>query len=213
MFMKNFLLLASLSLALSSNAQTFKSSQIRIHWLDKDGIPYNTFSNLKKDFPNLKFITNVGVLNKSLKPTGLYIENGKMINSLKLVQNTKVNYGIHPTGVFYINETGAHIVEADQHFKYKSIISAVQGGPMLIMNETVNPRLPNSKKNIRNGVGIKKDGGIYFAIMHATYREFARHFKEQGCVNAMTLSDGDAEIWEEGDKKRYHNFGPMISAE
>ena len=84
---------------------------------------------------------------------------------------------------------------------------------MLLSDEKINPRLPNGKKVIRNGVGIKKDGNVYFAIMNASYKELARHFKEQGCSNAVTLSDGDAEIWEEGDKKRYHNFGPMISAE
>ncbi|MFN5423017.1 MAG: phosphodiester glycosidase family protein [bacterium] len=212
-FLKNLFFLVALCISLSGFSQTFKPSQIKMHWLDKYEIPYTTFSNLKKDFPDLKFITNAGVLNRSLKPTGLYIENGKMINPVKFVQNTKVNYGIHPAGIFYINEAGAHIVAATQHFNHKNVKWAIQGGPMLIINEIINPRTTNTKKAVRNGVGIKKDGTIYFAIMDATYRELARHFQEQGCTNAMTLSDGDGEIWGEGDKKRYHNFGPMISAE
>lgn len=211
--MKTYLILVSLCLTISGYTQTFKPSQIRMHWMDKDEIPYTTFSNLKKDFPDLKFITNAGVLNKSLKPTGLYIENGKLISSVKFLQNTKVNYGIHPTGIFYINHAGAHIVPATQHFNHKNVTWAIQGGPMLIINETINPSLTNTKKIVRNGVGVKKDGTLYFTIMNCTYKELARHFKDKGCVNAMSLSEGDAEIWEEGNKKRYHNFGPMISAE
>ena len=211
--MKNFLLFVCLCVTISASAQTFKPSQIKMHWLDKDDIPYSTFSNLIKDFPQLKFITNAGILNKSFKPTGLFIENGKIITPVKFLQNTKVNYGIHPTGIFYINQTGAHMVPATQNFKHKNVTWGIQGGPMLIINKTINPRLTNRKKIVRNGVGIKKDGTVYFAIMNATYKQLAVHFKDQGCINAMTLSEGDAEIWEEGNKKRYHNFGPMISAQ
>ena len=213
MYMKNYLILVSLCLTIVGYTQTFKPSQIRMHWIDKEEIPYTTFSNLKKDYPNVKFITNAGVLNKSLKPTGLYIENGKMLSPIKYLQNTKVNYGIHPTGIFFINESGAYVVGVSGHFKHKNITWAIQGGPMLVTDDIINPRLTNTKKLVRNGVGIRKDGTVYFAIMDATYKEFAIHFKEQGCGNAMSLSEGDAEIWQEGNKKRYHNFGPMISAE
>ena len=184
-----------------------------MHWKDKHQDPYATFSNLLKDYPNLKFITNAGVLTKSLKPSGLYIENGKVISPVKSVQNPKVNYGIHPTGVFYITPTGAFITPITQKIKYKNIIYAIQGGPMLLINEKVNASLPNGKRVMRNGVGIKKDGRVYFAILETSYKGFAQHFKEQDCINAVSLSEGEAEVWKGQSSKTYHSFGPMISAE
>jgi uncharacterized protein YigE (DUF2233 family) len=211
--MKAILSLIGLLFALHCFSQTFNASQIRMHWKDKHQEPYTTFSNLIKDYPNLKFITNAGVLTKSLKPSGLYIENGEVISPVKSVQNPKVNYGIHPTGVFYITPTGAFIKPITQKIKYKNIVYAIQGGPMLLFNEKVNASLPKGKKVIRNGVGIKKDGTVYFAILELNYREFAQHFKEQGCINAVSLSEGEAEVWEGKLNRTCHSFGPMISAE
>jgi uncharacterized protein YigE (DUF2233 family) len=211
--MKAILSLIGLLFTLHCFSQTFNASQIRMHWKDKHQEPYTTFSNLIKDYPNLKFITNAGVLTKSLKPSGLYIENGKVISSVKSVQNPKVNYGIHPTGVFYITPTVAFIKPITQKIKYKNIVYAIQGGPMLLINEKVNASLPKGKKVMRNGVGIKKDGTVYFAILELSYREFAQHFKEQGCINAVSVSEGEAEVWEGKLNRTYHSFGPMISAE
>jgi uncharacterized protein YigE (DUF2233 family) len=211
--MKAILCSIGILFAVHCFSQTFNASQIRMHWKDKHQDPYATFSYLLKDYPNLKFITNGGVLTKSLKPSGLYIENGKVISPVKLVQNTKVAYGIQPTGVFYITPTGAFIKPTTQKIKYKNIIYAIQGGPLLLINEKVNASLPNGKRLMRNGVGIKKDGRVYFAILEMSYRGFAQHFKEQGCINAVSLSEGEAEVWEEQSSKTYHSFGPMISAE
>ena len=211
--MKATLSLIGLLFSMHCFSQTFNASQIRMHWKDKHQIPFTTFNALKKEYPSLKFITNAGVLTKSLKPIGLYIENGKVLSQAKLVQNTKVTYGIHPTGVFYITATGAFIAPITQKIKYKNIIYAIQGGPMLLINEKINASLPNGKKVMRNGVGIKKDGRVYFAVLEMSYRDFAQHFKEEGCINAVSLSEGEVEVWKEESNKTFHFFGPMISAE
>jgi len=68
-------------------------------------------------------------------------------------------------------------------------------------------RLPTRTKALRNGVGIKKDGKVYFACMEASMREFAEHFLKQGCQNALYLDSDHPDVWHKGNSKK--KFKPI----
>lgn len=196
------------------SAQSFAPEKIKIYWKDKNGAPYMTFDRLRKEHPEVKFIMNTTIRSGINSPVGLYIENGKQISGPLLIQNSKVNVGIQPMGVFYINSKGAFIQELKSKSSYKNAIWAIQSGPILLMNGKINSRLPKGKVIPRNGIGIKKDGQVYFACLKMGYREFANHFIKEGCTDAIYLEDGLPESYHRNVlHKRSAHYGPMIVVE
>src|SRR5688572_33241519 len=86
-------------------------------------------------------------------PVGLYVENGKTISALNLVNNLKVNFGINPQAVFYIDTNGnAGLVDAKKAY-IRAYRLASQIAPMLVQGGVVNPRIRNFK-----GIGINRNG-------------------------------------------------------
>jgi uncharacterized protein YigE (DUF2233 family) len=163
--MKSSLLIIAMLSCLHAECQTFDASSIKMYWKDSKGIPYMTFERLLKSNKNIVFITGVGKFSGAFTSMGLYIENGQLLHPIKTVQNTKVNLEIQPSGVFQINASGASIEPLQAKRAYKNAIGAIQSGPMLVIDGRINAALPNRTKVLRNGVGIKKDGKVYFACM------------------------------------------------
>lgn len=212
--MKNSLLIMSMVAFLHTKCQTFDASSIKMYWKDNKGIPYMTFERLLKSNKNIVFITGVGKFSGAFSSIGLFIENGQLLHPIKTIQNTKINLEIQPSGVFHINASGAFIDPLQAKRAYKNAIWAIQSGPMLLIDGRINAALPNRTKVLRNGVGIKKDGKVYFACMEASMREFAEHFQKEGCLNALILESDHPDIWYNGNSRnKFNRFGPMIVAE
>ena len=212
--MKSRLLIIAMVSCLHAECQFFDASSIKMYWKDSKGIPYMTFERLLKSNKNIVFITGVGKFSGAFSSIGLYIENGQLLHPIKTVQNTKVNLEIQPSGVFQINASGASIEPLQAKRAYKNAIWAIQSGPMLLIDGRINAALPNKIKILRNGVGIKKNGKVYFACMEASMREFAEHFQKEGCLNALILESDHPDIWYNGNSRnKFNRFGPMIVAE
>ncbi len=111
---------------------------IRLFWKRGDGHPFSYLQALPERVDDhsgpLLFATNSGMFDPSLKPVGLYVENGQ-----ELVQvNTRSgpgNFHLKPNGVFFVTgdrlgvlETGAYL---KQHLRPDI---ATQSGPMLVIN-------------------------------------------------------------------------------
>lgn len=209
--MKTIFLFISFITAMFAKAQTFDPAAIKMYWKDSAGIPFMTFERLLKLNDRIVFITGTG---KSLVPFGLYIENGKLLHPMHKLLNYKVNLNIQPDGVFYTTGTQAFINSIEEKRSYKNAKWAIQSGPMLLIDGRVNAGLPNKKKTLRHGVGIKKDGRVYFAVIEAGMKDFAKHFLDEGCTNALYLDGENADTWENGSSlKKFSRFGPMIVAE
>lgn len=209
--MKNVFLFMALSTVVIAKAQTFDPSSIKMYWKDSTGGPFITFDRLLKTNDRIVFITGTG---KSLVPYGLYIEEGKRLHPMRKMMNAKINTKIQPDGVFYSTGAAAFIHPLDENTDYKNARWAIQIGPMLLTDGRINPALPNRKKTLRHGVGIKKDGKVYFAIIESGMRDFAKHFLQEGCNNAVYLDGDNADSWENGSSlKKFSRFGPMIVAE
>jgi uncharacterized protein YigE (DUF2233 family) len=197
----------------SVNGQTFSPSNIKIVWKDSTAIPYMLFKNVQKAYPNATFMINGGKSTKSHHPIGLYVENGKRLSPIKTIQNPKISTGVKPSGVFVIKKGKAYISNSMNQGHYNKVDYAIQSEPILIWNGKLNRKLPRGKIQMRNGVGIKKDGMVYFACLKMDYREFAQHFLDQGCISALQLDDEQSEIWQKEAKPSYSRYATIFVVE
>ena len=197
----------------SVNGQTFSPSNIKIVWKDSNAIPYMLFKNVQKAYPNATFMINGGKSTKSHHPIGLYVENGKRLSPIKTIQNPKISTGVKPSGVFVIHKGKAYISNSMNQGHYNKVDYAIQSEPILIWNGKLNRKLPRGKIQMRNGVGIKKDGMVYFACLKMDYREFAQHFLDQGCISALQLDDEQSEIWQKEAKPSYSRYATIFVVE
>lgn len=200
-------------LSTSVNGQTFSPSRIKIVWKDSNDIPYMLFKNVQKAYPNAVFITNGGRDTKSHHPIGLYIEKGKKISDPKPILNYKTSTELQPLGVFVISKGKAFISKVLNASAYKEADYALQSNPILVWDGTVNKQLPKGKAVMRNGVGVKRDGSVYFACLQMGYRDFAQHFIDQDCTSAIQLSDQKAEIWQKDSKPSYSRYATIFVVE
>lgn len=143
--------------------------------------------------PRERFVLamNAGMYHADMEPVGLYVEAGVEIAPLNRDDGFG-NFFLKPNGVFFVNEDGsAGVLETDA-FAEAGIepAFATQSGPMLLMDRAIHPRfLPDgTSKFIRNGVGVRSDGTVVFAITRdkVSLGSFARLFRDVAdCENAL----------------------------
>jgi uncharacterized protein YigE (DUF2233 family) len=125
---------------------------------------------------------NAGMYHRDLAPVGLYIEEGTEVTPL-VTREGPGNFGLLPNGVFCIGETFRVIESRTFKEDRPDCRFATQSGPMLVIGGKLHPRLlPGSDSlNIRNGVGVSKDGTrAVFAISNdeVNFDAFARLFRD-----------------------------------
>jgi uncharacterized protein YigE (DUF2233 family) len=208
--LKLWISLLYFALPLIATSQLFDPSRIQMLWKSADGKPYLYFDAVRKAHPDIRFAMNAGMFTKAYSPVGLYIEKGKELRPVKISRNRNVNFGIQPQGVFFIRNGKAGV--ASIPCKTKGMTYATQSAPMLVINGKINPNLPDGNLIVRNGVGVRKDGKVFFAVKWMRFREFAQFFIDNQCVNALYLDGGVSEKWEKGDLFATNGgpFGPMI---
>lgn len=190
------------------------------------------FDNLKIEKKRIKFLMNAGMFHENFKPVGLLIENGKMVNPLdSSITPNFGNFYMYPNGVFLINKSfKAKVLITDMfksfHLNDPSILYATQSGPMLVSNGLIHPgfSVNSTNKNIRNGVGVTKDGEIVFAISQSpiTFYDFAIAFRDLfNCPNALYLDGAISELFYNHqtkgpifvNKNEGRKFGPIFLLE
>lgn len=170
-------------------------NQVSMHWKTEKGEAIRTLGRLKEELEikqqKLLFAMNGGMFEQDYAPKGLYIEDFKQLRALDTLQGAG-NFYLQPNGVFYLtkNKT-AHIVKTTEFKDTESIQFATQSGPLLVIDNQLNKQFtPNSTNlNIRNGVGVKANGEIVFAMSkdQVNFYTFAQLFKNLGCKNALYL--------------------------
>lgn len=197
-----------------------KVENISFYWKDDDGQILRSIDNLKKkeeqEGKNLKFAMNGGMFEKNNFPKGLYIENFKILNKIDTLFG-EGNFYLNPNGVFYLTKNNdAELIETKNFKYYSSIKYATQSGPMLLIDDEINPIFKKDSKNlnIRNGVGILEDGNVVFVMSknEVNFYNFASIFKQLGCEKALYL-DGfvSKTYYPEGNwTQKDGDFGVMI---
>lgn len=196
--------------------------EVRVFWRDEAGGQYGNFARLEKAIreggQRLVFAMNGGIFEPDGVPTGLHVEEGRVMNPLNL-KDGKGNFFLKPNGVFFVDSDGAHVVEASE-FEGRQARVAVQSGPLLLRDGRMHPAFSSQSKSRlhRNGVGILKDGSVFFAITdldsnsRVTLHDFAVLFRSEGCRDALFL-DGDISLmWtpDDGTPSPINNFGAIL---
>lgn len=172
-----------------------RESNIEFFLKDDKGAIFGSLDNLKtyleKRGKTLRFAMNGGMYREGQIPLGLFIENKREITPLK-TRAGEGNFYLQPNGVFAItNEKRAFIVKTQDFKNDGQIEFATQSGPMLLIENEINPLFQEDSKNlnIRNGVCVLDDEKVLFAISRTeiNFYEFAKFFKSQSCRNALYL--------------------------
>jgi uncharacterized protein YigE (DUF2233 family) len=196
---------------------------VRLYWKRSDGTPYAYLSSLPRALEHetgkLLFATNAGMFDPDLKPVGLYVEQGREL----VPANARAGYGnfhMKPNGIFYIAAGRAVVAETQAFLKqHPQADLATQSGPMLVINGRLHPRFDRGSTSLkaRNGVGIRADGKVIFAISpgQVSFDAFARLFRDGlNCPNALFLDGGSASSLYAPSLNSHGNLlslGPMLA--
>jgi uncharacterized protein YigE (DUF2233 family) len=200
-----------------------RKHMVRLYWKRPDGTPYAYLSALPRALEGedgkLLFATNAGMFDPALKPVGLYVEQGRELVHV----STKAGYGnfhMKPNGVFYVTGDGAAVAETRAFLKQRPRTAlATQSGPMLVIDGRLHPRFDRESTSLkaRNGVGVRADGKVMFAISQGevSFDAFARLFRDGlNCPNALFLDGGSASSLYAPSLNRHGNIlslGPMLA--
>jgi uncharacterized protein YigE (DUF2233 family) len=196
---------------------------VRLYWKRPDGTPYAYLSSLPRilehDAGRLLFATNAGMFDPALKPVGLYVEQRRELVHV----NTRPGYGnfhMKPNGIFYITAGRVGVAETQAFLKQRPQADlATQSGPMLVINGRLHPRFDRGSTSLkaRNGVGVRADGKVIFAISQGevSFDAFARLFRDGlNCPNALFLDGGSASSFYSPSPNSHGNIlplGPMLA--
>ncbi len=182
-----------------------------------------------------EMITNGGMFESTYESVGLFIENGSARKAADTIGNKEGNFYLLPNGIYFIDTAGkSNVLETKEFIRdrytgtnrkkeYPTIRYATQSGPLLLFNGQFNKNIKfNSiNDNIRNGVGVMRDGRTVFIKSDEpiNFMQFAMIFKYFfNCKNALYL-DGYISKMYAANKESVlpftndsgGHFGPMIS--
>lgn len=193
------------------------ASDIRIFHRGRDGLPYAGFENLARDLRQegeyLEFGMNGGMYEADLSSVGLLVTDGV---ERKPIDRGKSwgNFYLKPNGVFFLEGDHAGVMETAAYVAAGIRPDfATQSGPMLVIDGALHPAfLPQSDSlQIRNGVGVARDGTAIFAISlePVRFHDFATLFRDLlNCDNALFLDGSISSLFAPG-MDRYDNTHPM----
>lgn len=207
-----------------------ENADLRLFWQDRTGGPYRSFSAvanaLEDSGETLVFGLNAGMYWSDFTPMGLYVEDGKTLRpaNVRAPDDTSgpvPNFYKTPNGIFFITAEGADILPTEQYLAEEPHARiATQSGPMLVIENALNPALieGSTERRPRSGVGICGDGTVRFAISErpVNFYDLGRLFQEGlQCRNALYLDGGrgtgiyDPELGR-NDFSWHGGFGPMF---
>lgn len=135
---------------------------------------------------------NAGMYDPELDAIGLLIEDGATVSPLNR-NDGPGNFHLKPNGVFAIDRSGrARVIDAARWSPGQDIAFATQSGPMLVIDGKLHPAFAadGPSRYRRNGVGVRSDGTVVFAISRerVSFGAFARLFRDVlDCPNALFL--------------------------
>lgn len=158
------------------------SEDIRLFLNGPDGKLLGTFDKVEGEAGTLAWAMNGGMYHPDRRPVGLYIENGKERAPI-VTREGPGNFGLLPNGVLCLSGGKAQVIESRRFAETRPPCTfATQSGPMLVIGGNLHPRfLPNSdSRNLRNGVGVTRDGTLVAAISNApvNFHRFGRFFRD-----------------------------------
>lgn len=178
------------------------ANELDLAWRGTSGEILRTFpavaEHLRQQGREARFLMNGGIFEPGGIPSGLLVCVGKEERPINLM-NGNGNFYLKPNGVFYVDASGAAVLESREYAQEKpSARLAVQSGPLLLRRGAIHPAFNRDSLSRlhRNGVGVDQAGRIHFLITDPAKKAvvnlhgFARAFRSLGCADALFL-DGD----------------------
>ena len=159
--------------------EPFKNTQNVVDWLEHAG-------------HSVIAVTNAGIFEPGLVPTGLYVEKSQELRPLNL-EDGYGNFYLKPNGVFFTQNDRFGILESTRFGATKPEIDyALQSGPLLLQDNRIHPAFTPGSKNcrLRSGIGISEDGQAIIAITNGAvnFFDFATWFRDiAGATDALYL--------------------------
>lgn len=173
--------------------------EIRLFWLDPAGEPFVTLDAVRRhveaEGDSLVMATNAGIYEPGFVPTGLHIEDGRILQPLNRDEGSG-NFFLDPNGVFYVASGDvAGVVATEEWPRVEGARLATQSGPLLLREGRLHPRFREGSDScrLRSGVGVREDGTVVFAISNGAvnFHDFALHFRDAlGTPDALYLDGG-----------------------
>ncbi len=168
---------------------------VRLFYRDERGRRFGSLGRLRAWLAprpdSLAFAMNGGMYAPGSVPKGLFIENQKQVVPLDTTHGTG-NFYLQPNGVFYLTTARRAGICATQNFRGgPDVAYATQSGPLLLVAGQPNSLFRPTSVNVavRNGVGLRPDGRVVFAMSRGpvNFYDFATFFQRQGCREALYL--------------------------
>lgn len=194
-----------------------KVHEIEIAWADSAGMPYRAFHVYaeQNDTKTVRFAMNAGMFHFDGTSVGLLKIDGREIQKLSTT-NGPGNFHMKPNGVFFVTANGVGVEPTDDYAKRTDAISAVQSGPMLVINGALHPafQADGPSRLIRNGVGVRGATKAFFVISEdgVSFGKFARLFRDRlDCRNALYFDGTVSSLWvpSQSREDKAVPFGPM----
>lgn len=198
-----------------------RQDRLALYNLNPSGQPYGTFSALRSALSaqgrQLAFAMNAGMFDETLKPVGLYVEQGHLLKKINR-RNGGGNFHLKPNGVFFIAGDRAGVVETEAFVRSAPHVDfATQSGPMLVIDGNIHPSFSaeGTSAKLRNGVGSVDEHHVVFAISDepVTFYDFARLFRDElHCPNALFFDGSVSSLYapDIGREDGYVPLGPMV---
>ena len=181
--------------------------------------PYRDFTTLEATLGKrqVAFAMNGGMFGEDGRAIGLLVEKGRQIHAINRREGGG-NFHLMPNGVFLVRRDGsAAVITSDSYKPSPDITFATQSGPMLVVAGKLHPRFDpdGSSRNIRNGVGIARDGRARFVISEdpVSFGKFARLFRDDlGAKDALYFDGSVSSLWDPANGRRdaHAPLGPMV---
>ena len=197
-----------------------RADRIELFLRDDAGRTFKRFDRLKSWLAGrnkrLRFAMNAGMFQPDLSPVGLLVQDGHEVSPLNLSDGAG-NFFLKPNGVFFVNASGARIVESSEYPALASGVRfATQSGPLLVRNGVLHPAFNTASPSrlLRNGVGVSGDTVIFvISEQPVNFYEMATYFRDElHCPDALYL-DGVVSSLYSTDLQRNDStvdLGPII---
>lgn len=199
--------------------QAVAGDDLRLFLNDAKGQAYGGFGPVDQALApkHLVWAMNAGMYQPDLSPVGLYIENGVQAHGL-ITRDGPGNFGLLPNGVFCIGARYAVIESRAFKADPPDCTYATQSGPMLVIDGALHPsfRADSDSLNIRNGVGVSKDGKTAWFVLseqRVNFDRFARFFRDAlGARNALYFDGSISRLYAPEIDRQGGGFaiGPIV---
>lgn len=163
---------------------------------NKQLLPEKTlFDSLSKQ--SKYFASNASIIDTSCNFLGLYISQSIKKHDINL-NSGQGNFFLKPNGFIGFNDTDIIIKSSDEYNNKDHFNLAIQSGPLLVLNNSINQNFSKSSKNIFNRIGVgtyfeKNAKYLVFVISRSpvTFYEFSTFFKDYyKCDYALNIESG-----------------------